>query len=115
MLIKDGATVRSYGNSNHKKLAEMTSSINNMMSNNLSMARKWSIWPCFKETWKLESLLIVSNPVIGNEGQAKLMLMQPERLSEETSFLDDAIVRSHGNTNHERSAEMTDPDFCRQQ
>ena len=33
----------------------------------------------------------------------------PTRLENIARYLDDAIVRTHGNDNHERSAEMTDP------
>jgi len=52
-----------------------------------------------------KSLLIDLNPEMGTRGKRK----QPERLNEETPLVGDAIVRSHGNNNHERLAEMTNP------
>lgn len=48
---------------------------------------------------------------LGNEAEAgrEVPAGHRERLSEPAPVMGDATVCSHGNTNHERSAEMTDP------
>jgi len=50
--------------------------------------------------------LIDLNPAMGTRRKAT---SHRERLSERTSLEDDATVCSHGNSNHERAAEMTAP------
>ena len=48
-------------------------------------------------------------PCDGNKAEAdRTLIGHRERLSERTSYMDDAIVCSHRNKNYEKSAEMTD-------
>ncbi len=123
----DDAIVCSHRNKNYEKSAEMTDSSQSIEK--VTIQRESSLSICCAKIWRrgseggiLCTLLIAgslplkggsekfplidSNAEIADEAEGE---SHRERLSEETSYMDDATVRSHGNNNHERLAEMTGP------
>jgi hypothetical protein len=108
------AIVRAHGNANHERAAEMTAlsrmprliTISRGSQQNLNGGR-----PRVSED--RESLVIDSNAEMPTRAKQANDAGQAERLSPETPLhAGGAIVRSHGNRNRERLAEMTSPELC---
>ncbi len=115
------AIVRSHTNNKYERLAEMTNPSDGWRVTNSTICGT-EVWWGSCEGGKLRALLMAgslplkggsekfplidSNAEIANEAEGE---SYRERLSEETSYMDDAIVRSYGNNNHKRLAEMTGP------